>query len=90
MAEPDNLVLILLREMREEMITRSETNARFDAIEQRLDRMEKRIEQLNVNGLKAMKGFVGHRSMVERAVAAYHDQLARLEVRMAALEAARP
>lgn len=84
MAEPENMILILLREMR------AETNARFDAVEQRLDRMQTRIEELNINGLKAMKGFVGHRSMVERAVAGYDDQLARLEVRMTALEAAQP
>lgn len=73
MVEPDNLVLVLLREMREE------TNARFDAMDQRFARSEKRLDAMHLNGLKALKGFIGHRTMVERTIASFDDQVSKLE-----------
>ncbi len=63
MSEPDNLVLVLLREMRADM------NARFDAIENRLDAMDRRLDMMHRNGEKALRGFIGHRAMVERTMA---------------------
>lgn len=84
MAEPENMILALLREMRQE------TNERFDAIEQRFERMEKRIDAMHLNGMKALKGFIGHRTMVERTMASFDDQVSRIEVRVSALEAGRP
>ena len=83
MAEPENLVLVLLREMREE------TKSRFDLMEQRLDRMEKRLDGMHLNGMKALKSFIGHRTMVERTFASFDDQVSRLEGRVADLESAR-
>jgi hypothetical protein len=90
MTEPDNLTLVLLREIRADVrASRDEmralehrTNARFDSIEKRLDAM-------HLNGMKALKGFIGHRTMVERTMASFDDQVSRLETRVAALEAAR-
>lgn len=88
MVEPDNMVLVLLREMRQEFRDeiaklREETGGRFDRIDKRLDAM-------HLNGMKALKGFIGHRTMVERTMAHFDDQVSRLEQRVAALEAARP
>lgn len=95
MVEPDNMVLVLLREMRQEFRegiaglrdeiaeARAEARAADAAILKRLDAM-------HLNGMKALKGFIGHRTMVERTMAHFDDQVSRLEQRVAALEAVRP
>lgn len=86
MSEPENLTLIVLREMRAEM------NARFDAMQAmndaRFDAIEKQLEQLRANGMKGFAGFVGHRSLTERAFGSVDRQLAEHEARLAALETA--
>jgi len=48
MAEPENLVLTLLREMRAEM------NARFEAADKRFDGIERRLDMMHRNGEKAL------------------------------------
>ena len=84
MAEPENMTLILLREMRAEIATvREEMRSNHAQVIKRLDAMHQ-------NGMKALKGFIGHRSMVERTVASFDDQVTRLEQRVGALEDARP
>jgi hypothetical protein len=87
MSEPENLTLVVLREMRTEM------NARFDAMQAkndaRFDAIEKQLEQLRANGVKGLAGFVGHRSMTERAFGSVDKQLAAHEARLDALETAR-
>lgn len=82
MVDPENRTLALLREMREELASmRQETNARFDKVDKRLDAM-------HLNGMKALEGFIGHRTMVERAMANFDDQVSRPEQRVAVLEQA--
>lgn len=69
--EPENLVLVHLREMRaEQRELRAEIAARFDHVEGRLDRVEERLDQMHANGVKALKQFIGHRYMSERGVGA--------------------
>jgi hypothetical protein len=47
-AQPNNLVLVLLREMRTEMNARFDgVDGRFDAVEARFERMEKRLEAVS-------------------------------------------
>ncbi|MFL5214774.1 MAG: hypothetical protein ACJ8DH_12920 [Microvirga sp.] len=53
MAEPDNIVLVHLRDLRADM------NARFDAMESRFEAIEKRLEMMHANGMKALKSFIG-------------------------------
>ncbi|MBA3518903.1 MAG: hypothetical protein H0T75_14970 [Rhizobiales bacterium] len=82
MSEPDNLALVLLREMRADM------NARFDAIENRLDAMDRRLDVMHRNGEKALRGFIGHRAMVERTMASFEDDISSLKRRVEQLETA--
>lgn len=88
MTELENHTLVLLREMRAEM--REEFAKVRGEADARLDRIEKRLDAMHRNGLKALKGFIGHRAMVERTTASFEDQMARLELRMQALENAGP
>lgn len=82
MTEPDNLTLVLLREMRADM------NARFDEMDRRLADMQKRLDAMHLNGMKALKGFIGHRSMVERTMASFEVDMVDLKRRIAELEPA--
>lgn len=87
MAEPDNFVLILLREMRAEMNEKfggleSQMNVRFDAVDERFDRMEKRIDAVK-------QAAFGESLMARYTVAEVEDRLAALERRMASLEGSR-
>ena len=80
--EPDNLVLALLREFRSEMGDfRKEVTAEIAELRQRMDRSDATM-------LKALRSFVGHRSMVERTVADYDGDLADLKRRVRRLEEA--
>ena len=58
MAQPENIFLVHLRELRADM------NARFDEIERRFDKrleaIHKRLEAMHGNGMKALKSFIGH------------------------------
>jgi len=82
MSEPDNLALVLLREMRADM------NARFDAIENRLDAMDRRLDVMHRNGEKALRGFIGYRAIVERTMASFEDDISSLKRRVEQLETA--
>ena len=82
MAEPENLVLTLLRELRAEM------NARFEAADKRFDAIERRLEMMHRNGEKALRGFIGHRAMVERTMASFEDEISSLKHRVERLETA--
>jgi hypothetical protein len=93
MPNPENFVVVLLREMRAEM------NARFDAFEKRVDErfaavdrrfetIERRLEMMHRNGEKALRGFIGHRAMVERTMPSFEDEISSLERRVERLEAA--
>jgi len=86
MSEPDNFVLVLLREMR------AETNARFEALESRMDTrfdlIERRLDMMHRNGEKALRGFIGHRAMVERTMASFEDEISSLKHRVDRLETA--
>ena len=93
MAEPENHTLALLREMRALMEAQQrETRAMIEELQEqnraRFDRIEKRLDAMHLNGAKALKGFIGHRAMVERPMASFDDQVSRLEQRVATLEAA--
>ena len=50
--------------------------------------MEKRLDRLHANGLKALQGFIGHRTMVERTMASFEDEIAQLRRRVERLQAA--
>jgi flagellar capping protein FliD len=80
MVEPDNIVLVHLRDLRADM------NARFDAIENRFESrfeaIEKRLDMMHANGMKALKSFIGHRTMTERAMASFDDEVTRLRRRV--------
>ena len=78
MAEPDNIVLAHLRELRADM------NARFDAMERRFETIEKRLEAMHANGMKALKSFIGHRTMTERSMAGFDHEVKRLRGRVEA------
>lgn len=83
MAEPENHTIVLLREIRADIARLTD---KIDKVEERLDHMSKRLDAMHLNGMKALKGFIGHRSMMERAVASIDDQFTRLEARVDALE----
>ena len=97
MVEPDNLVLKLLREMRAEMDARftsiddglQRLESRLDALEPRFDFIERRLDMMHRNGEKALRGFIGHRAMVERTMASFEDEISSLKRRLEVLEDAR-
>jgi hypothetical protein len=73
MAEPENLVIALLREMRADMNARftaleERMNARFAEVDARFQAIERRLEMMHRNGEKALRRFIGHRAMVERTI----------------------
>lgn len=80
MTEPENLVLAHLRELRADM------NARFDAMEKRFEArfeaVEKRLDGMHRNGMLALKNFIGHRTMTERAMASFDDEVRGLRQRL--------
>jgi hypothetical protein len=82
-SEPDNLVLAHLRELRAAMHTR------FATIERRFDTVDARLTRMESDGLKALRSFVGRRSMVERTVADVDQDILDLKTRVSRLEAAR-
>ena len=90
MAEPENLVLVLLRELRAEMNARFDAvDTRFKEVDARLDAIERRLEIMHQNGEKALRQFIGHRAMVERTMASFEQDLSILKQRVDRLETAR-
>jgi tetrahydromethanopterin S-methyltransferase subunit G len=87
MPEPDNLVLVLLREMRAEMNerfhqVRADMTQGFDENKARFDRLEKRLEAVR-------QAAFGESLMARFAVAEVDDRLQNIEKRLAALEGSR-
>lgn len=80
MAEPDNLVLAHLRELRADM------NARFDAVEarfeQRFSALDQRLDAMQVSGMKNLRSFIGNRAIFERTMASVDEDLKRLKTRV--------
>ena len=80
MTEPENHTLVVLREMRAEIVAwRKESTERFD-------RIEKRLDPMHANGVKALKGFIGHRSMAERAMGSFEVDVSELKRQVAELQ----
>ncbi len=73
MAEPDNLVLVHLREIRTEM------NARFDKVDERFDRLEKKVENVK-------QAAFGESVLGRYAAAEVEERLEQIEKRLTALE----
>ena len=86
MNEPENIVLVQLRELRAEM--RADREALSAEIRKLEAEMTKRLDAMHLNGVKALRGFIGHRSMAERAMASFEDEIAQLRSKVERLEAA--
>ncbi len=90
MVEPDNLILVHLRELRADIqgarqeiqTLRESVDRRLDGFEPRLERIEKRLDMMHVNGMKALKSFIGHRTMTERSMASFDDEVTGLRRRV--------
>jgi len=90
MAEPDNIVLVHLRELRADMGARfDEMERRFEAVDKRFEAIEKRLDVMHTNGIKALRSFIGHRSIFERTMASVENDISDLKQRVERLEAAR-
>jgi hypothetical protein len=67
MAEPENLILVQLREFR------ADINGRIADLDRRMDErlaaIERQLGMMRANGEKAFRQFIGHRAMMERTVA---------------------
>ena len=62
MTEPDNLILVHLRELRADIKAMEESASDgFDAIEKRLENMEKHLDAMHLNGVTALRNFIAHR-----------------------------
>jgi uncharacterized coiled-coil DUF342 family protein len=85
MTDRDNIVLVQLRELRAEMGASHED---IKEVTRRLDRIEKRIDAMHLNGVTALRNFIGHRSMTERSMASIDEELAQLKRRVERLEGA--
>ena len=76
MAEPDNLVPVLLRELRADM------DQRFAQADTRFDRLEKRLENVR-------QAAIGESVLGRYAAAEVEERLERIDKRLAALEKGR-
>jgi len=73
MSEPENMILVLLRDMRAEM------NQRFDAVESRFEPLEKQMETVRqaYNGESVLGRYVA--AAVEKRLEAIEKRLTSLE-----------
>jgi hypothetical protein len=91
MTEPENLILVHLREIRAEQ---RELRAELSAVEERIaqrfedrfDAIEKRLGKMQANGVKALQSFIGHRFAGR---AHDNDEIGRLKQRVDILDAPR-
>lgn len=95
MVHPENMTLVLLREMRAEnreaiAVLRAEMQEGLAKVNARLDRLEKRLDVMQQNGMKALRSFVGHRIIFRRTISLFDNPMSRLEQRVGALEEACP
>jgi len=79
MAEPDNMILVLLREMRAEM------NARFEEVREEFSRVESRFDRLERRENIRQAAF-GESVLGRYAAAEVEERLERIEKRPEALE----
>lgn len=82
MSEPDNLVLNLLREIRREMNDRFDaTDQRFDKVEAKLGEQDKRFESLRqaINGESVLGRYAAHE--VDERLDAIEKRLDAIEQR---------
>jgi hypothetical protein len=80
MAEPDSMILPLLREIRAEINRRfTEMDARFDGVDGRFDRLEKKVENIR-------QAMLGESVLGRYAAAEVEERLDQLERRLTALE----
>lgn len=86
MTEPDNLVLVQLRELRAEM--KADREALSAEIKKLEAEMTRRLDAMHLNGVKALRGFIGHRAMTERAMASFDADFKELKKRVDRLEGA--
>jgi predicted aspartyl protease len=85
MTEPADLVPIQLRELRAEM--KADREALSAEIKKLEIEMTRRLDAMHLNGVKALRGFIGHRAM-ERFMASIDEELARLREPVERLEGA--
>ena len=50
--------------------------------------MTRRLDAMHLKGVKALRGFVGHRAMTERSMASIDEELAQRKQRVERLESA--
>ncbi len=63
MTEPENLILAHLRELRADVAdVRAEMRGMEERLNARLEAVDKRLDQMHLNGVKALCGFIGHRA----------------------------
>ena len=86
MTEPDNLVLVQLRELRAEM--KADREALSAEIKKLEAEMTRRLDAMHLNGVKALRGFIGHRAMTERAMASFDADFKERKKRVDRLEGA--
>ena len=80
MAEPDNMILVLLREMRAEVNARfDEVHEEFTRVDSRFDRLEKRLENIR-------QAAFGESVLGRYAAAEVEERLEHIEKRLEALE----
>ncbi len=83
MAEPDNLVLALLRELRADMQgLRNDMNTRFEEVEERFGALDRRLDPMQANGLKTLQRVIGSRAIFERTMASVDSDLDQLKKRV--------
>ncbi len=80
MAEPESMILPLLREMRAEM------HRRFDAVDRRFDVVDNRFEKLEKKIDSVKQAAFGESVLGRYAVAEVEERFEKLERRLRALE----
>ena len=88
MTEPDNLILVQLRELRAELKASEERMTK--RFEKRFEAIEKRLDAMHLNGVTALRNFIGHRAMTERTIGSLDEELAQLKRRGDRLEGTTP
>jgi hypothetical protein len=86
MTEPDNLVLVQLRELRAEL--NASEQRMTERFEKRFNAIEKRLDAMHLNGVTALRNFIGHRAMTERTIGSIDEELAQSKRRVERLESA--
>jgi hypothetical protein len=84
MAEPESMIVPMLRDIRADMNNRfDEIGRQFGKVGERFDRLEKRLESVRQAG-------VGESVLGRYAAAEVEDRLGQIEERLSALEGKKP